>query len=74
MDLIYREGKFFKVNTSLLSEKANRMDVINALYAALYEEFRGASENPVYMNLSLLERLQAVNDYASNWLKDRGLS
>lgn len=73
MNLIYRQGKLFKINESLLSPQANKVSIKNALYAAIYDEFRGASENPLYMHLTPLDRMQKLNDYASNWLKDRGL-
>jgi hypothetical protein len=73
VNLIYRQGKLFKINESLLSKQANKTDIKNALYAAIYDEFKGASENPIYMQLTPLEKMQRLNDYASNWLKDRGL-
>jgi hypothetical protein len=33
----------------------------------------GASEHPNYKDLSNLERLNKLNEFALNWLKDKGL-
>jgi hypothetical protein len=69
--IIYRQNKLFKIDDSQINA-TNKREVCNALYAAIYSEFRGASENPIYRNLSNLERLQAVNTFATNWLKSKG--
>lgn len=71
--LIYRQNKFFKINTALLSEKANKTAVINGLYADIYTEFNGADKNPKYSSLTYLQRMEAVNSFANTWLEDRGL-
>ena len=70
--LIYRQNRFFKINTDQLSTKANTPAVMNALYADLYIEFTDAQYNPKYMNMDLVTRMNAVNDYARNWLTDKG--
>lgn len=71
--IVNRRNKQFCIDTTQLSSKANNTDVINALYAAIYLEFRGASENPKYKHLTYLERFNKLNEFANKWLKDRGL-
>lgn len=71
--LIFRQNKYFKINTSELSAKANNSAIINGLYADMYVEFRGADKNPKYSHLTYLERMEAIETYAQKWLEDRGL-
>lgn len=71
--LIYRKNKMFCVDKSELSSKAKKEDVISALYAAIYVEFSGANYNEDYKNLTPLEKLEKVNEFANKWLNDRGL-
>lgn len=69
----FRKDNQFVINSKLLSERANTPTVINALYAAVYLEFRGAVDNPKYKDLNTLEKMQKLNEFAHNWLKTRGL-
>lgn len=70
---VKRVGKRFVIDQSQLSVKANKTDTINALYAAIYTEFIGASEKPKYKNLSPIEKLDELNLFTHEWLKERGL-
>lgn len=72
--LIYRENRFFKIDEKQLPKKANTPAVINALYADLYLEFMNANYSFKYKNMDLITRIKAVNDYALNWLKQKGFS
>jgi len=58
----------------MLSETANKTHIINALYAAIYCEFAGANKQDKYKNLSYQQRLQKVNEFALNWLRERRLT
>lgn len=73
MNIFYRQGSLFKINEKLLSKKANRTDIKNALYAAVYEEFKGASKNLLYRHLNPAEKMQKLNEFAVKWLDTRGL-
>ena len=68
-----RKSGMFVLDISKLSPKANKTRLINSLYGAVYEEFRGAVNNPKYKHLTSLQKLNAVNEFAENWLKQRGL-
>jgi hypothetical protein len=70
--LIYRQSRLFKIEESELPTKAKTTSTKNALYAAIYDEFTDAQYNPKYEKLSLVERMQAINDFARNWLKEKG--
>lgn len=70
--LIFRQNRFFKIDASQLPEKANTPAIINGLYADLYLEFHGAEKSSKYGSMDLVERMNAVNTYADQWLKDRG--
>lgn len=72
MSLVYREDKLFKLDESLLPKSAQNVSTINSLYADIYIEFRGASENKKYKSMNLLDRLDAVNQFAINWLNSKG--
>lgn len=72
-NIIFRQNKMFCIDKDKLSSKAKNTETINALYAAIYTEFSGASKNEQYKNLTPLERLQKVNEFANKWLSQRGL-
>lgn len=72
-DLIKRKHGLFIIDTSQLKPKANKTTIINSLYGAIYEEFRGAHKNPTYKNLTPKEKMDVLNNFAINWLKERGL-
>ena len=63
----------FCIDTSQLSANANKTPVINALYASIYDEFKGAATNPIYKGSNPKQMLDKVNEFAYNWLKTRGL-
>jgi len=71
--LIYRQNRFFKIDTSQLSVKANKSYIINALYAAIYDEFKEAVYNKKYEEMNNFQKMQAINEFALNWLKEKGL-
>jgi hypothetical protein len=73
-NLIKRKHGLFIIDQNQLKPKANKTSIINALYGSLYLEFRGANTNPSYCNMTPLEKMQAVNIFATNWLKERGLT
>lgn len=72
MDLIYRQGKLFKINDAELPITARKMDVKNRLYIALFREFQGASENDKYKSLSIQDRIAKLNVFARDWLTLQG--
>lgn len=71
--IIYRKNKMFMIDKEQLKAEARRDDIYNALYAAIYLEFQGASKNQNYSKLTNLERFNQVNTFAYNWLLTRGL-
>ena len=73
MDIFYRRSSKFFIDKSKLPAKANKPEVINALYGAVYKEFLGASKNPKYSNKNPLEKMQELNAFAEEWLKERKL-
>jgi hypothetical protein len=73
MAIFYRQNNQFKIDDSKLSQKAKNTQIKNALYAAVYTEFFGASENMKYKDLTLVDRINKLNEFAENWLKERGL-
>lgn len=70
--VIYRKNKLFVLDKSKLKPQGKREEVYNGLYAAIYSEFQGASVNDIYKDLTSLDRLEQVNEFAYNWLKQRG--
>lgn len=70
---IIRRNNQFIINKAILKEEANRSDIHNALYAAVYSEFAGANRNKDYKHMTGLERFNEVNKFAEKWLKERGL-
>jgi len=71
--VIIRKNRRFIINEEQLKPQANKPDICNALYAAIYREFLGASENPKYKDLTPIDRLNKLNEFALDWLKKRGL-
>jgi len=72
--LIYRQTNRFIINKAELKPKANTTEIRNALYAAIYDEFSGAVKNPKYRNLTSIEKMNKLNEFANNWLQKRGLA
>ena len=71
--LIYRYNGLFFIDKEQLSKEANTLEVCNALYIAISKEFTGACENPLYNKLTMSEKMDKVNSFAHDWLKQRGL-
>lgn len=71
--IIVRRNKMFCIDKSKLKPKALKEDVMIALYAAIFTEFAGAVYNKDYSDLSVLDRLSKVNEFANKWLDERGL-
>jgi hypothetical protein len=71
--IIYRQNKLFCIDKSKLKPMAQKNEVIVGLYAAIYSEFVGASKNRQYKDLNGLQKLDKVNEFALNWLSERGL-
>jgi hypothetical protein len=72
MAIFYRYNSEFRIKDSELPNSAKNTAVKNALYAAVYDEFVGASENNKYKNLTTLERINKLNEFAQKWLDDKG--
>ncbi len=70
--VIYRRNKLFIIDKEKIKPHGRKTEVYNALYAAIYTEFQGASNNPNYKDLTNLDKLDQVNTFAFNWLKERG--
>jgi hypothetical protein len=62
----------FKLDDAQLPTKAKSVAVKNALYADIYTEFLDAQYNSKYSSMDLIQRMQAVNDFAHNWLQTKG--
>jgi hypothetical protein len=71
--IVYRKNKLFCIDKTKLKPAARKDDVCMALYEAIGAEFAGAAYNKNYMNLNPIQRLNAVNEFATNWLDERGL-
>ena len=71
--VIFRQNKMFVIDREQLKPKARTDEICNALYAAIYTEFAGAAENPIYKDLTNLEKFARINAYANDWLQKRGL-
>ncbi len=71
--VIYRKSKMFVIDEEQLKPAGRKNEIYNALYAAIYTEFQGASRNPNYGHMTNLEKLEQVNLFANNWLQVRGL-
>jgi len=70
--IIKRRNRLFKIDTKLLDARANNPATMNALYAAIYDEFKGAVHKPEYKNLTPKDRMEKLNEFANSWLKERG--
>ena len=73
MQIINRKNNLFVVDKSLLNNIGKRSENINALYAVIYDEFFGASENKKYSSLTNSQRIQALNDFATDWLRKNNM-
>lgn len=72
--VIYRQNKMFVIDKDLIVCPPGKKDgICNALYAAIYTEFQGASENPNYRDQTNFDRVKSLNKFAYDWLKSRGL-
>lgn len=71
--LISRRNNRFTIDRSFIKDGINKDNICNALYAELHEEFKGANKHRIYSKLSNLERFDAINNFAKNWLEQRGL-
>lgn len=71
--VIFRQNKMFVIDREQLKPKARSDEICNALYAAIYTEFAGASENPAYKDLTNLDKFVKINEFANDWLQKRGL-
>ena len=60
------------IDDNSLNPAAQNTMVKNALYAAIYSEFLGANKNEKYKKLNTLQRFNKLNEFATQWLKDRG--
>lgn len=72
-NVIYRRNKLFCIDKTQLPDSSKKEAIYNALYAAVYSEFMGANENKDYKDLNSTQKLVKVNEFAFNWLNERGL-
>lgn len=72
MNIVYRRNNRFIINKDYIKSGVNKEQICTSLYAELYLEFRGASKHRDYSKLTYLERLRAVNDFAKEWLQNKG--
>lgn len=70
--VIVRKNRLFCINEKVLPAGANKTPIKAALYAAIHQEFRGASTSERYMKLTPEQRMQKINEFAWKWLNDRG--
>jgi hypothetical protein len=63
----------FKIDNEYIKPEHRTSSVINSLYAAVYDEFRGASRNEKYKDLTYEQRMAKLNQFAEKWLRDKGL-
>ena len=71
--IIVRKHNMFIIDKSQLKDKAKKDEICTALYAAIYSQFIGANKHPNYASLTHFERMTKINEYANNWLNERGL-
>lgn len=71
--IIYRQNKMFCIDKTKLKPQAQKEDIYLALYGAIYTEFLGAIDNQEYANLNSMQKLEKVNEFATNWLNERRL-
>lgn len=72
MSIVYRNNRLFSIDKEYIKVEHRTSSVINGLYTAIYDEFRGAYENDKYKKLTFAERMSKLNLFAEKWLKDRG--
>jgi hypothetical protein len=72
MSVINRRNRQFVIDQEYIKPENRTSDVINGLYAAIYEEFAGAQYNIKYEKLTIAERMECLNTFATDWLKARG--
>jgi hypothetical protein len=72
MQIVYRKNSTFCIDETKIKEQFRTSSVINGLYAAIYEEFMGAIHNHKYSSLSSLEKFKKLNEFAYEWLNQRG--
>lgn len=71
--IISRRNNRFVIDRDFIKDGINKDEISTALYAELHEEFKGANEHRVYSKLTNIQRFDAINDFAKDWLKKRGL-
>jgi len=72
MPVIYRSNKMFSIDNEFIKPEHRNSSVINSLYAAVYDEFKGASRNDKYKKLTYEQRMAKLNEFAEKWLRDKG--
>lgn len=74
-NLVMRRNNQFIIDKDFIKIKTgtSKDEISTALYAEIYLEFRGANTHREYSKLTNVERLQALNSFAKDWLKQRGL-
>ena len=63
----------FVIDRSFIRDGVNKDEISTALYAEIYTEFRGANTHREYSKLNNLQRFDAINNFAKDWLGQRGL-
>lgn len=70
---VYRKNHKFHIDKTKLKPAAQSDEICNAMYAAIYLEFRGADKNINYRHLNYIQRFEKLNEFVEKWLKDRKL-
>lgn len=70
---IQRRNSMFRIDRKQLSSEANKDRTVNALYGAIYIEYKGAATNPKYKDMTNLQKINSMNNFVLNWLSKRGL-
>ena len=69
--LVYRQGGYFKLNDSLLPEKAKSLQEKEYIYAAMHMEFAGSIYNDKYKHMSALEKLEVIDQFTKDLVANR---
>ena len=72
MAVVFRRNRQFVIDQEYIKPESRTTTVVNGLYSAIYEEFSGAASNTKYEKLTIAERMEVLNTFATDWLKTRG--
>lgn len=70
--VVIRKNRLFCIDEKVLPVAANKTPLKGSLYAAIHEQFKGAAFTDSYKNMTVQDRIKAINDFAWKWLEERG--